>query len=295
MQKVLVAGASGYLGRYLVQAFKQKGYEVRVLVRNKQKLMMSGPFLEPAVSDLIDEVVVGDVTDPNSIKGVCRGVDIVCSTIGLTRQKGSLTFHHVDYLGNLHLLKEAQKANVRKFMYIHVYKGDEMNNPIAEAKQRFVQELKHSGMNFIIVKPTGYFSDMSEFLKMAQKGRVFLIGDGMKQMNPIHGADLAQFCVDSVLHHDQKELEVGGPNIYRHVEIAAIAFQVSHKKQKLLHIPVALLKALLPFFKILSRKQYALVKFFLDGMTEEAVAPLYGSHDLKTYFKEIVEHAHNKR
>ncbi|WP_010174639.1 NmrA family NAD(P)-binding protein [Bacillus coahuilensis] len=37
MEKVLVAGATGYLGRYLVQALKQNGYHVTALVRNKEK------------------------------------------------------------------------------------------------------------------------------------------------------------------------------------------------------------------------------------------------------------------
>ncbi|NTV17680.1 MAG: NmrA family NAD(P)-binding protein, partial [Chlorobiaceae bacterium] len=37
-QKVLVAGASGYLGRYVVKEFAERGYTVRALVRNTEKL-----------------------------------------------------------------------------------------------------------------------------------------------------------------------------------------------------------------------------------------------------------------
>lgn len=49
MKKVLVAGASGYLGRYAVRRFKEEGYWVRALFRNPEKLGREGPFLEPAV------------------------------------------------------------------------------------------------------------------------------------------------------------------------------------------------------------------------------------------------------
>ena len=38
MKKVLVAGATGYLGRYLVQELKKQGYWVRALARNTNKI-----------------------------------------------------------------------------------------------------------------------------------------------------------------------------------------------------------------------------------------------------------------
>jgi hypothetical protein len=45
---------------------------------------------------------------------------------------------------------------------------------------------------------------------MAKKGRVYLIGDGQSRMNPIHGEDLAHFCVQSLSEVNQS-LDVGGP------------------------------------------------------------------------------------
>ncbi|WLR42167.1 SDR family oxidoreductase [Bacillus carboniphilus] len=182
MKKILVAGATGYLGRYLVKSFKEKGYYVRVLVRDEQKLSKQGSFLEPKVNEYVDEVFIGDVTKPESIKGVCHGMDMVCSSIGLTRQKGKQSFHEVDYLGNLHLLLEAKSAKVEKFMYIHVFGAEKVNNPLIQKKSSFVNRLKESTINYVIIKPTGYFSDISEILKMAQRGRVFLIGDGKKKI-----------------------------------------------------------------------------------------------------------------
>ncbi len=42
MQKVLVAGATGYLGRFVVHEFKRRGYWVRVLARNPKKIEQKG-------------------------------------------------------------------------------------------------------------------------------------------------------------------------------------------------------------------------------------------------------------
>ena len=44
MKRVLVAGATGYLGKFAVRAFKQRGYSVRVLTRSKERLFEPGPF-----------------------------------------------------------------------------------------------------------------------------------------------------------------------------------------------------------------------------------------------------------
>ncbi len=93
----MVAGATGYLGKFVAQEFKKQGHWVRALARNPEKLEETGPFLEPAVKDQIDEVFVGQVTKPETLHGLCDGIDIIFSSIGITRQKDRLTYRDVDY------------------------------------------------------------------------------------------------------------------------------------------------------------------------------------------------------
>ena len=57
MNRILLAGATGYLGKFAVQAFKQQGYYVRVLTRSKERLFEPGPFTAPALTaDDVDEL-----------------------------------------------------------------------------------------------------------------------------------------------------------------------------------------------------------------------------------------------
>ena len=121
MQRVLVAGATGYLGRFAVQEFQRRGYWVRVLARNPKKLEQTGPFLEPAVVDQINEVFTGQVTRPETLHGLCDDIDIVFSSIGITRQKDKLTFRDVDYQGNKNILNIALAKSVKKFIYVSVF------------------------------------------------------------------------------------------------------------------------------------------------------------------------------
>src|SRR5699024_9684357 len=152
------------------------------------------------IGDDVDEIVVGDITKPNTLKHTCNDIDYVFSSVGITRKNNGLTFNDVDYQGNANLLKEAEHNHVSKFMYIHVCinKDWKRPGPLIDAKERFVEDLKASNIGHIIIRPTGYFSDLTQFLTMAKKGRVYLVGNGKTKMNPIHGEDLAKFCIHSL-------------------------------------------------------------------------------------------------
>jgi uncharacterized protein YbjT (DUF2867 family) len=86
MNRVLVAGATGYLGRLVVREFKRRGAWVRVVGQHPDKLKMQGPSLEPAIAGLVDGVFVGEVTQPETLRWLCDGIEVVFSSIGITRQ-----------------------------------------------------------------------------------------------------------------------------------------------------------------------------------------------------------------
>ena len=99
--KVLVAGATGYLGGFVVKALKESGYRVRALGRTEAKLTH--------LADFIDERFVGEVTRPDSLAGICSDIDFVFSSIGITRQRDGVTYEAVDYQGNKNLLDAAER------------------------------------------------------------------------------------------------------------------------------------------------------------------------------------------
>ena len=277
MKRILVAGATGYLGGHVARAFKAQGHFVRALVRSPSQV---GPL-----QDVVDEVVQGEVTKPETLEHVCDAVDVVFSSVGITRQKDGLTFQDVDHRGNLNLLEAAQRAGVSKFLYVSVLHGPDLRHlAIVEAHEDFVDALKASGIDYAVLRPTGFFSDMGEVLKMAQRGRVYLLGHGHNRINPIHGADLADVCVDA-LAASRREIDVGGPEILTHREIAELAFQVLDRPKRITAVPVWVMKAAVATTKLFNRRQGALLAFFLTAMTSDAVAPPTGTHALGAYFK----------
>jgi uncharacterized protein YbjT (DUF2867 family) len=284
---VLVAGSTGYLGRFVVQEFKRRGYWVRALARNPGRLDEPGPFMAPAVRDEIDDLFVGQVTQPETLAGLCDGIDVVFSSVGLTRQKDGLTFHDVDYQGNKNILNRALEASVTRFLYVSVYNARLMEHlAIVKAHEDFVRSLQASGLPHTILRPTGYFSDIGDYFQMAKSGRAYLIGDGKKHLNPIHGADLACVCAEAITGSDA-EVPAGGPVVYSQNEIAELAFSILDKPARIAHIPTGLARAGIGATRLFNRHAADLFDFFATAGRFENVAPKFGIRTLDEYFREL--------
>ena len=226
-KKVVIAGSTGYLGRFLVSEYQQRGWKVVALVRNKAKAPQDA-----------SEVVQAEVTKPETLKGTMEQADLVISSVGITRQRDGLTYRDVDYQANVNLLEEAIKAKVPQFAYIHVLKGETMAHlPAIKAKQDFADRLKQAAQDQKIEKatvicPCGFFSDMKDFLDMAKGGRAYLFGDGSHTINPIHGKDLAKATGDAI-EAGVDQLDVGGPDVFTHKQLAELAFDALGKPAKI--------------------------------------------------------------
>ena len=279
-KRVLVAGASGYLGRYVVQELRARGHYVRALVRSADK-----------VADLvehIDEVVEGQVTDPATLRRCCDDIDVVFSSVGITKQKDGLTFEEVDYRGNANLLDEARRAGVERFVYVSVCGGPKLRHlAIVDAHERFVDTLKASGIGYAVIRPTGFFSDMGAYFDMAARGRVYLFGRGDSRINPIHGADLAVSCADA-LEGDACEIAVGGPQTLRVREVAALALAALGKPSSAItSLPLWLAGLAVRVTRLFSRHQAELLAFITTMATTDVVAPATGRRTLAVHFADL--------
>ena len=130
---------------------------------------------------------------------------------------------------------------------------------------------------------------MKDFLDMAKKGKVYLFGSGKKKINPIHGKDLAIACVDSIKISNQ-EINIGGPEILTHNEIAELALLACGKPIDIIHLPHWIRTSILKIVRTFtSSKNYGPIEFFLTLMAEDAVAPRYGSQRLATFFQHEID------
>ena len=283
----MIAGSTGYLGSHLVRESIKRNYQVKAIARNANKLIQLGLAA--------DQIIPAEVTKPDTLKGKLDGIDILISTVGITRQKDGLTYMEVDYQANVNLLNEAKRAGVKKMIYVSAINGRSMRSlKIMEAKELFVDALITSGMEYLIIRPNGFFSDMKDFLAMAKTGRIYLFGDGEYKLNPIHGEDLAQLILD---HIDEKgkEIDAGGPDILTQNEIAQLALEAYHVQGRITHLPDWMRKLTISLLRAFaSSKTYGPYEFFLTMMAQDNIAPRSGVHRLKSFFTKEVDNIKNQ-
>ena len=100
---VLVAGATGSIGRHVVAEALRQGYAVRALVRDRAR---AARILPDGV-----ELVVGDLTRPETLGPATAGVDAIVFTHGSTTRERDV--RDTDYAGVANVLKALAGRPVR--------------------------------------------------------------------------------------------------------------------------------------------------------------------------------------
>ena len=117
-RKVLVTGATGFVGPYLVRELSDRKARIKVLSMNKTSSLFEDKTT----------VVSGNITDQSSLKNIMKGVDIVFHLAAVSNVNYAISHPRETFetnaTGTLNLLEEARKNEVEKFVYIsssHVY------------------------------------------------------------------------------------------------------------------------------------------------------------------------------
>ena len=215
--KVLITGASGFIGSFLVDEALQKGWEVWAGVRkNSNKSYLTNPsihFIDLNYSD--PTALLQQLKIHRSIHGAW---DYIIHNAGITKCADKSDYQRINYLYTVHLIQALLNSGntPRKFLYMSsmgaVGPGDEHNgkplnhsikpNPISEygrsklRSEEFIRSL--SDFPWIILRPTGVYgpreSDYYVMLKMIKAG--FDVSVGLKQqlLNFIYIKDLTRVC-----------------------------------------------------------------------------------------------------
>ena len=286
---VLVAGATGYLGRFIVAELHRRGHKVRAITRSRERAVSPGPWDSPSLDGLVDDWAVGEVTNPAFIADVAEGADDVISALGVTKQKANPW--DIDHQANLAVLRSAEKHGVKHFCFVNVIRGDQCPAQLTRAKTAFAQELTASRISSQIINPPGYFSDMTQILQMAKKGRVFLFRPETR-INPIHGADLAKFCIDRLTDGEEGAWNVGGPEVFTWKGLAECAFQALNRPAKIATMSPATLSPIIGTLGVFNRRKADTMRFISWSMLHDCVGEPFGTHRLLDFYKDLVAGKH---
>jgi len=283
---VLVAGATGALGRRVVDHLRRRGVRVRLLSRRAVHAGPPGPSGEAGI-----EAFRGDVLDPASLVGSCDGVDAVVSCVGasldLYAWRDRKSYSLVDAGGNLALVEAARAAGVSRFAYVSVFATPGIEaTAYVKAHRAVEQALADSFFDQRVIRPTGFFGFLDEFVRMARRGLAPVVGDGSARTNPVDELDLAEFVADSFDGEDSL-VEVGGPDVFSRAEIASLAATAVARRVRVVHSPPGAWMAASRALARLQPRLSELLEFAAVVSTTEAIAPRRGRRRLEDHFREV--------
>lgn len=240
MQKrIAIIGATGMLGKPVVETFINQGYTVTALVRN----------LSQAKSSLPGNVrlIQGNIRDKEDIRHLLAESDTLYLNLNIKQNEKANDFH-TEEQGLANALQVAKERKLKRIGFISSvvmnYQGmNGFNWWVFDLKQKAVQAIKDSGIPYTIFYPSTF---MENFHHTYRRGnRILLAGESNHKMFFIAAHDFARQVVRSFdqLTTENREYSIQGLEGFT-AEEAARTFQQHYSKEKLKisRAPLGLLK-----------------------------------------------------
>lgn len=230
----LVTGATGGLGRRIVRLLRERELPVRSFVR------LNSRYAE--LEHRGSEIFIGDLRRDRDLQKACQGVKYVISTHGASDSSGG-NAETLDYQANIDLIDQAKAANVQHFVFISVLGVDRgyEDAPVFKAKWAVEKYLQASGLNYTILRPSGFASNLLPLAeRFRQTGIYLLVGDPQNRSSIVSTDDLARIAIDSVFVAAARNqiFSVGGPEILKREDIPHIFSRVFNREPTILNPPL---------------------------------------------------------
>ena len=247
LTKIFVAGSTGYIGKNVVKYALDNGFDVVTAKRHSDN--------KPGQLNKKLKVIKISNDDNNWIADLEK-VDVIISCLA-SRTGEPKDAHLVDYKLNCLLLEKAKALKCSQFILLSAICVQKPRLAFQFEKLAFEEELKKSGLNFSIVRPTAYFKSLSGQIENIKKGKPYVyFGDGqITQCNPISEKDLSLYILSCIKDKTKwrKILPIGGPKqSITPKDIGKILFEIFEVSPKYKSFPTKLLDAIRLFLLIIS-------------------------------------------
>ena len=247
LTKIFVAGSTGYIGKNVVKYALDNGFDVVTAKRHSDN--------KPGQLNKKLKVIKISNNDNNWIADLEK-VDVIISCLA-SRTGEPKDAHLVDYKLNCLLLEKAKALKCSQFILLSAICVQKPRLTFQFEKLAFEEELKKSGLNFSIVRPTAYFKSLSGQIENIKKGKPYVyFGDGqITQCNPISEKDLSLYILSCIKDKTKwrKILPIGGPKqSITPKDIGKILFEIFEVSPKYKSFPTKLLDAIRLLLLIIS-------------------------------------------
>jgi uncharacterized protein YbjT (DUF2867 family) len=241
---ILVAGATGMVGREICARLADRGERVRALVRRTSDAARVSSLREHGA-----EIIVGDLREPASLEVACAGASAVITTVSsmpFSYEPGVNDIATTDLAGSRTLIEAARAAGVGHFVYTSFSGNLELDCPLRNAKRAVEQALRESRLRYTILRPSCF---MEVWLGPAtgfdyQNAKATICGEGTRPVSYIAAGDVAEFAVRSLTAPAawSATLELGGPEPVAPLDAVSIFERVTGHPFEVTHVTVDALR-----------------------------------------------------
>lgn len=240
--KVLVAGATGFVGGHVVHAIRAQGDDVRVLARRP------GSKAARKLESWGCEIAQGDMTDAESLRRAAEGCNAVVHLVALLLGSPE-DFRRVMEQGTRDLVAAAQEAGVTRFVLMSAngaVEGRDLS-PYFAAKLEEEQAVSESGIDHVIFRPSFVFGpdggQLPIQIEMVRFSPVTPV-IGRHRMQPIWMDDVAAYFAAALTNEGatNRTFALGGPDVLNWAELHEEIRRALGKRRLAFVVPPALLK-----------------------------------------------------
>ncbi|MCS7059586.1 MAG: NAD(P)H-binding protein [Anaerolineae bacterium] len=271
---ILVTGATGCIGRAVVEQLVRAGHIVKCLWHWGRE--------HPAPRKVV--VIGGDVRNVNSLMDAMEEVDTVVHLAGVRRESPSESFESVTISGMRNLIEAMKQVSVTRLITMSCLGAETRSaHPHLRAIGKAEELARASGLNFTVLKSSVVYGPgdwLTSWLAGIAAALPFVLPlphGGATRLQPIWVGDVAA-CIERCLNSRatyRQVLPIGGPQALTLAEIAQFVLQARGVRRRVVRVPSALTLALTTF---LARYPGALDEWEMEALAHNRTTETGGVH-----------------
>jgi nucleoside-diphosphate-sugar epimerase len=258
--RVLLTGATGFVGFHAADAFASAGFRVRAIARSPDRAV---PLQRHGF-----DVVAGSLEDEGALAMACRDIDVVVHMAALTHARTDAEYEQVNVAGTARLLRVALAADSRprRFVYLSSLaavgpcvdgrgvRGDDPARPLTAygrsklAGERVVLEAVDRIEVVVLRAPAVYGprdTDLFHFFRLARLGVVPVPTGPARLLQMVHVSDLAQALVRAVAAAKATGVyHIAEPRMYTWEEVGRLVGAAVDRNVRVIKVPASLIRGL---------------------------------------------------